>query len=358
MIIRAYKLRFLNPAFLGNADQSGQWRGPPFKRLLRQWWRMAWAVDAGGAFKDIDRLRLDEAALFGGAAGSNGNKSPLRTRLSRWNMGGLESWDGLQNTQVAHLEVERANCRVNPYLYLGWGPLINNRQGTVLKANAAINAGDHAILRFAFPKVSDQLTNQLDTALSLMSRYGTIGARSRNGWGAFVLSPLDGTPALLGAEHTPFVNWQDALRLEWPHALGKDENSPLIWQTRSHCDWQRVMTELAELKIKLRTHFKFTTGRDAASPEQRHWLSYPVSTSHSVNGWQKNRLPNTLRFKVREIDDRQLCGVIFHVPCRPPNALFQSVEHHEEIVAVWREVYQFLDGLSADRDPRLTRVVA
>src|SRR5262249_59346834 len=40
-----YTVRFLCPAFLGNADQSGQWRTPPFKALLRQWWRLAYAAD-------------------------------------------------------------------------------------------------------------------------------------------------------------------------------------------------------------------------------------------------------------------------------------------------------------------------
>ncbi len=38
-----YRIEFLTPAFLGNAEQSGQWRAPPFKALLRQWWRVVWA---------------------------------------------------------------------------------------------------------------------------------------------------------------------------------------------------------------------------------------------------------------------------------------------------------------------------
>ena len=41
MLTRTYTLRFLTPAFLGNADQNGQWRTPPIKALLRQWWRVA-----------------------------------------------------------------------------------------------------------------------------------------------------------------------------------------------------------------------------------------------------------------------------------------------------------------------------
>lgn len=34
-----FQLRFQTPAFLGNAQQQGPWRTPPFKALLRQWWQ-------------------------------------------------------------------------------------------------------------------------------------------------------------------------------------------------------------------------------------------------------------------------------------------------------------------------------
>jgi len=40
MKVLRYKVEFLCPAFLGNAEQNGQWRTPPFKALLRQWWRV------------------------------------------------------------------------------------------------------------------------------------------------------------------------------------------------------------------------------------------------------------------------------------------------------------------------------
>lgn len=33
----SYAVKFITPAFLGNADASFQWRTLPFKALLRQW---------------------------------------------------------------------------------------------------------------------------------------------------------------------------------------------------------------------------------------------------------------------------------------------------------------------------------
>jgi CRISPR-associated protein Cmr1 len=37
----SYQISFTTPAFLGNAGQDAQWRTPPLKALLRQWWRVA-----------------------------------------------------------------------------------------------------------------------------------------------------------------------------------------------------------------------------------------------------------------------------------------------------------------------------
>lgn len=32
-----YKVSFTTPAFLGNAEQAGQWRTPPFKEVTWLW---------------------------------------------------------------------------------------------------------------------------------------------------------------------------------------------------------------------------------------------------------------------------------------------------------------------------------
>jgi CRISPR-associated protein Cmr1 len=98
--------------------------------------------------------------------------------------------------------------------------------------------------------------------------------------------------------------------------------------------------------------FKFTTGRDAPAPEARHWLSYPV-TNHSVKPWGGNaRLPNSLRFKVRPApsDPKKLVGVVFHLPCKPPQAFNPDQQTLER---VWHTVHTFLDGQS-----NLTRIPA
>ncbi|HNN87504.1 MAG TPA: hypothetical protein PKK14_08345, partial [Pseudomonadales bacterium] len=62
-----YTVRFNTPAFLGNAEQNAQWRTPPFKALLRQWWRVAYAAEK--QFKvNVAEMRKAEGDLFGVAA--------------------------------------------------------------------------------------------------------------------------------------------------------------------------------------------------------------------------------------------------------------------------------------------------
>ena len=342
-----YQLCFQTPAFLGNASQQAQWRTPPIKALLRQWWRVAVAQEVSF---NADSLRKAENDLFGVAAdGGDSHQSLVRLRLSHWNEGKLKDWP--RHGTVKHPEV---SAPVGSDLYLGFGPLLYDRESrsTALKANAAIQAGDCATLSLAVP---DQHASAIRTALALMNLYGTLGGRSRNGWGSFSLTPVDdNTPTLPSELNAALIQpWQVALRLDWPHAIGRDVHGALAWQTRPFADWPQLMQALARLKIGLRTDFKLPKERPDGRVHDRHWLSYPV-TNHSVRDWGNNaRLPNSLRFKVRPApgDAQKVVGVIFHVPCKPPQAFNPD---HATLVRVWQQVHAFLD----DRAQQLTRIPA
>ncbi|MDR2450565.1 MAG: hypothetical protein LBE85_02070, partial [Candidatus Accumulibacter sp.] len=301
MRTRNFKLSFSSPAFLGDAEQNGAWRTPPIKALLRQWWRVAYAAAQDNFQVNVARMREEEAALFGHAGDEGASKSLVRLRLARWDGGKLKRTQWQAGDSILHPEVQR---NVDALLYTGYGPVTLPRgaQSATLKANAAVQDGESAQLSLAWPGEADALMRQ---ALWLMDRFGTLGGRGRNGWGSFSLT-LEAGEALQGK--LPLRNWQDCLRLDWPHAIGAN-GKPLIWQTCPKADWKQVMVELARLKIGLRMQFIFTTGKNAPKVEDRHWLSYPV-TNHSVAAWGGNlRLPNSLRFKVRPTGNGQFSGV-------------------------------------------------
>lgn len=335
-----YKVSFNTPAFLGNAEQQGQWRTPPFKALLRQWWRVAYAASKNFQV-DVAAMRVAEGLLFGHAWLDNdrdargdkvaARRSLVRIRLGQWTPGKLNNWDGKDPT-VPHINVTKP---VGSQLYMGYGPLVF-RNGTALKANAAVQVGEQTTFSLACP---NEYFTLIEQALSLIDRFGTVGGRSRNGWGSFSLKSQNEATAPVIA--IPVRGWTQCLGLDWPHAVGQDNRGALIWQTQSQADWKALMKELAIIKIGLRTQFEFTTGKNAPRTEDRHWLSYPI-TNHSVQAWGGNaRLPNSLRFKVRPMPDGKLVGVIFHMPCLPPPAFSPN---RLAIERVWQTVHQFLDA--------------
>lgn len=357
-----YQVSFATPAFLGNADQNAQWRTPPFKALLRQWWRVAYAADK--RFRvDVEQMRREEGLLSGNAWLSHreGNrditdhrKSLVRIRLDEWGHGKetKDKW-GRQDPsaqKVPHPEVGN----IGPLLYLGYGPLdaqkVDKPGGkpeylTVLKRNAAVQAGAGQTLSVAVP---DDQAGRFGRALWLIDRYGTLGGRSRNGWGAIQLQPLnEQSRQVLEGHPLPLCRWNECLSLDWSHAIGSDDQGrPLIWQTAPHADWQSVMRELAIVKIGLRTQFTFPQEKPDGEVHDRHWLSYPI-TKHKVNQWSKSnlRLPNSLRLKVRPAreDAEKLVGVIFHMPCRPPQAFSPD---KQAIERTWKCVHSLLDELT------------
>ncbi|HLB30968.1 MAG TPA: hypothetical protein VJN91_05515, partial [Gammaproteobacteria bacterium] len=141
-----YTVSFTTPAFLGNAEQQAQWRTPPFKALLRQWWRVVYAADHEFNV-NVSDMRREEGQLFGHAwleddhdansRPAKARKSLVRIRLSRWEIGKLRQWEHLGS--VGHPEVKFS---VGSDLYLGYGPVTLPKGATKpqLKGNAAIQA--------------------------------------------------------------------------------------------------------------------------------------------------------------------------------------------------------------------------
>jgi len=342
-----YKVKFITPAFLGNAEQKGQWRTPPFKALLRQWWRVAYAKTVD---YDVNRLRAAEARLFGSASdegnGKSSGKSRVRLRLEEWKKSSLEKWQS-QDIKVFHKEVGSGGRKIGSQLYLGYGPLeYNKEKGVALRGTkdgkpiTYMTELSAIELKISVPDNCEELR----FALQLINWFGTIGGRSRNGWGSFMLASHEGTEEFpkfpdtrselerhLGNTFRPLT---DCLELDWPHAIGTDDRGPLVWKTESHDRWEDVMKDLAEIKIAFRTALPF---RGANTAEDRHILSYPV-TNHNVLG-NNERLANQVRFKV--IQERDKCtGLIFQLPTRCP----LNGTGHINQYNVWRKVQGILDS--------------
>lgn len=354
-----YQVSFTTPAFLGNAEQAGQWRTPPFKALLRQWWRV---VKASQMRFNVDALRGEENLLFGAASDDGevkSHRSLVRLRLSHWDDGKMNQWPANEPSEF-HPEVGETGRKVGTDLYLGFGPLENNRNSRSTQLGTSKSSGQkrtaidekaRALLRLMLP---DAHEHELCMALQLAAWFGTLGSRSRNGWGALQmahnhLKPL--TRANLESLNVTRT-LADCLMEEWPHAIGKDDKGPLVWKTKVTGDWRMVIKELARIKIAFRTQPALSLGGVAAGVfSARHLLAYPV-THHSVNGQEwggQGRLANQIRFKILR-EDQQLVGVIIHLPCKLPAHMVSSLTLQNRASLdtterqVWQAVHTVLDN--------------
>lgn len=354
------RVTFDTPAFLGDAEQSGRWRTPPFKSLLRQWWRVAYA--AGRPSVETAEMRVAEGRLFGSAAGGSGQRSLVRLRFDGWQSGALraDQWKAVVPGFV-HSEV-KGGITITADTYLGFGRVPPTAQGktTLRKANGcAIDEGEHRQLGLALAPRSDKASESaaycqgLTDTLSLINLYGTVGGRSRNGWGSLRLEGPDLNP-FFSVE--PYLcNWRELIANEWASGIGKDDRGPLVWSTGPHESWRAAMSELAKVRYLVRTKFSLAgLPSPHRAPTDRHWLAYPV-TGHVVSPWGRNaRLPNTLRFKVRRSGD-SFTGVVFHMPAKPVDQPFRP--DPAALVRVWSVVHATLDEFARDGSAlRLQRV--
>ena len=358
MVKQQYKVSFVTPAFLGDADQNGAWRTPPFKALLRQWWRVVAAKDHG---YDHVKLREAEGRLFGNAwLENNFSQSQVKLRLDNWRSGKMSSWAETPKN-ITHPEIK---FPIDSNLYLGYGPLTRNKEikKTTFKdkVNAAIQAEESNLLKIIN---SDQSSSAIHKTLQLIHWFGTLGGRSRNGWGSLLLegSKLKGLEALKQSD--PLLNelakpLDQCLDCTWPHAIGKDQGCLLIWiSKKSHDTWREAMMELAKIKIEFRTNLTFV--KDKGKLDQRHVLAYPV-TRHPVNAWEKykvawssgtrnGRLANQIRFKVTKDAKGKYLSLVYHMPCSIPEELLNTFESEDRTwivgqqIDIWQSVHGVLD---------------
>lgn len=350
MLTRTFTLRFATPAFLGNAEQQAQWRTPPIKALIRQWWRVVKAPELG---RSVGALRRAEAELFGIAAddGPNGSmQSKLRIRLDSWADGKLRQWPAGEPREF-HPEVGRP---VGSDLYLGYGPLDYDKAAKQVRLGTAKSSGKertaiddrvHAELRLRLPAAA---AREIDSALELAHWFGTLGSRSRNAWGSLELERKDGPtlPSLNAAALAPYLRpLHQCLDLDWPHAIGSD-GRPLVWTTPERATWREAMRDLARIKIVFRTQAAPFPDTRPGGLESRHLMGYPV-TNHEValEGWGRNaRWPNQLRFKLQRVAGNNLRGVIVHLPCRLPPRLAEAVRDRiPDQLTLWQAVHRVLD---------------
>ncbi len=262
-----YHLIFLTDAFLGGTQIEGaepqpsaEWRTPPFKALLRQWWRVVYAESQNFQVKGMS---AEEQNLFGGIAGRSMRQSRVRIRINTWGKEGADKRDRIISLRQTPLSEYSIPC------------------------------GGKAQLSIMAPTRN---LEQIQKALALMHAFATVGRGSRHGYGSFALAPVNSeeseTEALLSNVSLQGYPWQEALKeFSWPQTIARDDKGLLIWKTVHP---KKTSGDVLRKLFEARDKFK----------------GYRLARQS-----REQRLPNSLRFKVRQSqEESHYDGVIFHMP--------------------------------------------
>lgn len=321
-----YKIRFITPAFLGNAEQKGQWRTPPFKALLRQWWRVVYAAEHGFDV-DIEAMRREEGLLFGNAwlSHKEGNrevadhrKSLVWMRLTMARGHHHETWiKGTQNGV--------SPMRTNISTSYAWFGLVRRGAGqpdlTGIKSNTT--EGER-ILRISAP---DEHVSHIEDAMRLIDSLGHAGRRSRGGWGS--LRVVDAKP-FTAAEMARYAQpLQNCLNNDWPMSLCSDSKGLCLWESRrTFASWDEAMCVLAEERRNVRTALKLVDGRDL-----RFALGF---------AGEKGRMASPLRWKVYEGESNKLVIRVFAMPHKFSADIGMAL-NNDKLSVAWKVVCEALD---------------
>ena len=352
-----YQVSFNTPAFLGNAEQQAQWRTPPFKALIRQWWRVVKAPSLDRPY-DWRALRKEEGALFGAAADGQGDsqQSWVRLRLEHWDTGRLDNscWP---RSEIRDVQVGPGRG-IPADVYIGFGPVsaASKKEGKPARlTRSAIEPEKTAnVLSLRIDRrASQEQRTEIQAALSLCNWFGGVGSRSRNGWGSVALMGDAMTRMPSAHDLAPYVRPFDrCFEHDWPHAIGTDREGPLVWTGRAVKNWREAVLALAQVRLGVRAVAKtFGRGQDISANQL---VAYPVTKSGN-NAWgNAERIASPMRLKVVKTPEG-LTPLVVHLPSAVPDVLLKKLgagdqrwvqEHQKEI---WQAVH-------ADLNQRMNRL--
>ena len=357
MLTLHYTLSFNTPAFLGNAEQQAQWRTPPVKALIRQWWRVVKAPTLARPY-DLGALRRAEDELFGVAADREGESSQswVRLRLAHWDTGTLDQarWP---RKEMRELPIGPGRF-VPADVYIGFGPVLaaskkENRPQPMLGRTAIAPDTGNELWLALDRRMAPSQRAELAAALSLCQWFGTLGSRSRNGWGSLTLAGEDivamPTIAAIGPYLRPL---QECFDTDWSHAIGTDRTGPLVWTGSAVKNWREAVLSLAQIRLAARAAAKkLGRNRDISANQL---IAYPVMQPANSAWGPKERFASPLRLKIHKTS-AGLVPLVVHLPCALPAVLFDKLDSsdqrwvHDNQLAVWQAVHQALD----QRFPRL-----
>ena len=226
-------------------------RPSSFKGLMRFWWRAYYWGKISGKPKPGD-IEKEEGKIFGTASSANARKSRLSIRI---------------RNQKLKQRLSVKNRFTLKYLSYG----AENRE-------YILPGSSFSVLLNTSDKDKD-IEKDVIESFHLLSLFGGLGAKSRNGFGNFVIrnpKPLDGLEFPF-----PKKNSLDkAIKNDnIPNFSGFSRNMKIFKLKTSHRSWDRCLADLGEI-------YKEAKGKldDRLCCDKRQYIASPIKVQKRVGG--------------------------------------------------------------------------
>ncbi len=240
-----FEVEFITPCFLGGADGNAEIRTAPFKNLIRRWWRIA------NGHLSSEELWKKEAELFGSTqknpdiVEANRSKKSSEKQPEIFGKSKVELRINNKNVNISNSKIDIGNFEtdfgsMSLCKYLGYGAVGTKNY---IEPNSKI-----CFILLCSEKNKQELIN----SLFLIHLFGTIGARSHNGWGSVSITPINFNFAPEDV-FTKFANWNDIIKdnKQYPHLVGKDDKGVLCWKTSNCRSWSEAFSEIGTIYTNL-----------------------------------------------------------------------------------------------------------
>jgi len=251
-IEKSYKIEVVTPMFLGGAESgTAELRVQSIKGLLRFWWR---ALHPG---LSVNELFDKEGEIFGSTEGDKPQKSGFSFYIDESDIKTARKVDAGRTFNVEH---KKLTANIFHYLSVG---LFNMKEKTYIRDH--ITPGSIFILHFIYK--DENVKNEVEDALKALIHFGSIGAKSRNGFGS------------LHSDDIPIIKIGERKENPLSDYSAFSEKSSL-YKFKEHQTWNDALSEIGLNYRNMR--LSKNIGVEKHNTSLRRLLALPIVTDKSL----------------------------------------------------------------------------
>lgn len=251
-----FECETVTPMFIAGADgRTPELRPPSIKGAMRFWWR------AMNGHLSLEDLKKREAEIFGTSDEKVG-RSKINIRLKSYDIDSSSDRLPFHPTEV---RTSHKSVKINILEYLAYGTYKYKKgQGNIL-VRGYIKPNQKFTIIISI--VDNKLENEIIKVFQILSTFGGLGSRSRNGFGSFRILSIDDS-----VQNDNYYKLQrNNYTSELPKYSAFSQNMKL-WKTKQgYNSWDKALAELGKA-------YKYA--REQIDPkhhyEKRQYIGAPI----------------------------------------------------------------------------------